>query len=30
VTLIEPLLERRILPKKPRRSLYDLAGDSDP
>jgi transposase len=30
VTLIEPLLERRILPKKPRRLLYDLAGDSDP
>jgi transposase len=30
VTLIEPLLEQRILPKKPRRLLYDLAGDSDP
>lgn len=29
VTLIEPLLEQRILPKKPRRLLYDLAADSD-
>jgi transposase len=30
VTLIEPLLEKRILPTKPRRLLYDLAADSDP
>jgi len=30
VTLIEPLVERRILPTKPRRLIYDLAGDSDP
>ena len=30
VTLIEPLIERRILPKKPCRLIYDLAGDSDP
>jgi transposase len=30
VTLIEPLIERRLLPKKPRRLIYDLAGDSDP
>jgi transposase len=30
VTLIEPLVEQRILPKKPRRLIYDLAGDSDP
>jgi transposase len=28
-TLIEPLLERRLLPKKPRRLLYDLAADND-
>lgn len=27
-TLIEPLLERRLLPKKPRRLLYDLAADN--
>ena len=26
-TLIESLLERRLLPKKPRRLLYDLAAD---
>jgi transposase len=30
VTLIEPLLEKRILPHKPRRLIYDLAADSDP
>lgn len=30
VTLIEPLLERRILPTKPRRLIYDAAADSDP
>jgi transposase len=30
VTLIEPLVERRVLRKKPRRLIYDLAGDSDP
>jgi transposase len=30
VTLIEPLLEQRVLPKKPRRLIYDPAGDSDP
>jgi transposase len=30
VTLIEPLLEKRILPNKPRRLIYDLAADSDP
>jgi transposase len=30
VTLIEPLVERRLLPKKPHRLIYDLAGDSDP
>jgi transposase len=29
VTLIEPLLDQRILPKKPRRLLYDLAADDD-
>jgi transposase len=28
-TLIESLLERRLLPKKPRRLLYDLAADND-
>jgi transposase len=28
-TLIEPLLERRLLAKKPRRLLYDLAADND-
>lgn len=30
VTLIEPLLDRRILPNKPRRLIYDAAADSDP
>jgi transposase len=30
VTLIEPLVEQRILPKKPRRLIYDAAADSDP
>jgi transposase len=30
VTLIEPLLGRRILPTKPRRLIYDAAADSDP
>ncbi len=30
VTLIEPLLQRRILPNKPRRLIYDAAADSDP
>jgi transposase len=30
VTLIEPLVQQRILPKKPRRLICDLAGDSDP
>ena len=30
VTLIEPLLQQRILPTKPRRLIYDLAADSDP
>jgi transposase len=30
VTLIEPLLEKRILRTKPRRSIYDAAADSDP
>jgi transposase len=30
VTLIEPLLDRRILRGKPDRLLYDLAADSDP
>jgi transposase len=30
VTLIEPLLDRRILPTKPRRLIYDAAADSDP
>lgn len=30
VTLIEPLLEKRILRNKPRRLIYDLAADSDP
>ncbi len=28
-TLIEPLLERRLLAKRPRRLLYDLAADND-
>ena len=27
--LIEPLLEQRLIPKKPRRLLYDLAADND-
>lgn len=30
MTLIEPLLGRRILPTKPRRLIYDAAADSDP
>lgn len=30
VTLIEPLLEKRILRRKPRRLIYDRAADSDP
>lgn len=30
VTLIEPLLEKRVLRRKPRRLIYDRAGDSDP
>jgi transposase len=30
VTLIEPLLDQRILPTKPRRLIYDAAADSDP
>lgn len=30
VTLIEPLLEKRVLRRKPRRLIYDLAADSDP
>ena len=30
VTLIEPLLENRILRRKPRRLIYDMAADSDP
>jgi hypothetical protein len=30
VTLIESLLERRILPTSPRRLIYDRAADSDP
>jgi transposase len=30
VTLIEPLIDQRVLPKKPRRLLYDAAADSDP
>ena len=30
VTLIEPLLETRVLPRKPRRLIYDAAADSDP
>jgi transposase len=30
VTLIEPLLEQRVLPRKPRRLIYDEAADSDP
>jgi transposase len=30
VKLIEPLLEKRVLRKKPRRLIYDEAADSDP
>ena len=30
VTLIEPLLERRVLRRKPQRLIYDKAADSDP
>lgn len=30
VTLIEPLLEKRVLPRLPKRLIYDLAADSDP
>lgn len=30
VTLIEPLLEKRVLRRLPKRLLYDLAADSDP
>lgn len=30
VTLIEPLLEKRVLRRKPRRLVYDEAADSDP
>lgn len=30
VTLIEPLLDQRILSKQPRRLIYDAAADSDP
>jgi transposase len=30
VTLIEPLLQKRMLRRKPRRLLYDRAADSDP
>ena len=30
VTLIEPLLEKRVLRRKSRRLIYDKAGDSDP
>src|ERR1043165_5628788 len=30
VTLIEPLLERRLLRRLPQRLIYDLAADSDP
>jgi transposase len=30
VTLIEPLLEKRVLRRKPRRLIYDKAADSDP
>lgn len=30
VTLIEPLLETRVLRKRPRRLIYDRAADSDP
>ena len=30
VNLIEPLLEHRVLPEKPKRLMYDRAADSDP
>lgn len=30
VTLIEPLLEKRVLRRLPKRLIYDLAADSDP
>jgi transposase len=30
VTLIEPLLDRRILRRRPKRLIYDRAADSDP
>lgn len=30
VTLIEPLLDKRVLRRKPRRLIYDAAADSDP
>jgi IS4 transposase len=30
VTLIEPLMDQRVLRRKPRRVVYDLAADSDP
>ena len=30
VTLIEPLLDKRVLRRRPRRLLYDAAADSDP
>ena len=30
VTLIEPLLDHRILPRRPKRLIYDKAADSDP
>ncbi|MCG8585917.1 MAG: transposase [Pirellulales bacterium] len=30
VTLIEPLLDKRVLRRLPRRLIYDLAADSDP
>ena len=30
VTLIEPLLDNRVLRRKPRRLIYDAAADSDP
>lgn len=30
VTLIEPLLDKRVLRRKPKRLIYDRAADSDP
>lgn len=30
VTLIEPLLKKRVIRRKPKRLIYDKAGDSDP